>query len=256
MNLLSSVLAFDLAWDPTIRGLIVVAFAVVVLPGSIYLLLGTNLGTRLGFLVAAAGAFGWMTIMFTIWAMYGIGYIGRAPAWEVTEAVTSDSKDDTTAAHLSGARDLTSWKELAPDDPARGEAQAAASAAIAGESAVLPMGFESDQDYVVVDAWEKGGKKKTFLNGVLPGPHPPHYAVIQVERKKEVEVAFGETPPKAEADPTQPVISVVLERDLGNKRLPPALLAIGSLIIFGITCNVLHRRDKVVTAARAAAAAS
>ena len=121
---------------------------------------------------------------------------------------------------------------------------------------MLPMGFKSDQEYVVVDAWEKGGKKKTFLNGILPGPHPPHYAVIQVERAKVIDVPFGETPPKAQADPTQPVISVVLERDLGNKRLPPTLLALGSLIIFGVTCNVLHRRDKVVTAARAAAAAA
>lgn len=256
MNLVSTVLALELAWDPTIRGIIVVAFAVAVLPGSIYLLLGTNLGTRLGFLVAIAGVFGWLTIMASIWTLYGIGYIGRAPSWEVREAVTSDSGEDTSAAQLADARDLSAWRELPADDPARGEAQAAASAAIAGEEAALPMGFESDQDYVVIDAFEEGGKKDTFINGILPGPHPPHYAVIQVERKKEVEVEFGETPPKAEADPTQPVISVVLERDLGNKRLPPALLTLGSLIIFGVTCNVLHRRDKVATAARAAAAAS
>lgn len=255
-HLLSTVLAFGLEWDPTIRGLLTVVFAVVVLPGSIYLLLGTNLGTRLGFLVALAGAFGWMTIMAGIWTMYGIGYIGRAPAWEVREAVTSESKEDTSAAQLPEARDLSTWHELAADDPARGEAQASASAAIVGEAAPLPMGFEADTDYVVVDAWETGGKKKTFINGLVPGPHPPHYAVIQLERKKQVEVEFGETPPKAEADPNEPVISVILERDLGNKRLPPALLTLGSLVIFGVTCNVLHRRDKVLTAARAAAAAS
>lgn len=255
-HLLSTVLAFDLAWDPTIRGLLVVAFAVLVLPGSIYLLLGTNLGTRLGFLVAVAGAAGWMTIMAFTWTLYGIGYIGRAPAWEVREAVTSTSLEDTSAAQLPEARDLSTWHELAPDDPARGEAQASAAAAIAGDEAPLPLGFESDQDYVVLDAWEKGGKTKSFINGIMPGPHPPHFAVIQLERKKEVEVPFGETPPKAEADPSQPVISVVLQRDLGNKRLPPALLTLGSLIIFGVSCNVLHRRDKVVTAARAAAAAS
>jgi hypothetical protein len=154
------------------------------------------------------------------------------------------------------AQDLSTWKELAADDPARGEAQASASAAIAGEHAVLPMGFETDTEYVVVDAWEKGGKDDSLFNNVIPGPHPPHYAVIQVQRAKEVDVPFGETPPKAEADPNQPVISVILERDLGNKRLPPVLLALGSLIIFGVTCNVLHRRDKVVTAAVAAAKAS
>lgn len=254
-HLFATVLAFDLAWDPTIRAILVVGFAIVVLPGSIYLLLGTNLGTRLGFLIAIAGVFGWLTIMALIWTMYGIGYVGRSPTWEVREAVTSSSATDTSAAQLTEAHDLGTWRELAPDDPARGEAQAAAAAAIAGDEAPLPM-FESDTDYVVIDAFEKGGKKKSFINGIVPGPHPPHYAVIQVERAKVVEVEFGATPPKAEADPTQPVVSVVLERDLGNKRLPPALLALGSLIIFGVTCNVLHRRDKVVTAARAAAAVS
>jgi len=32
------------------------------------------------------------------------------------------------------------------------------------------------------------------------------------------------------------------------------VVALGSAILFGVTCNVLHRRDKIVMAARAAAA--
>ena len=36
-----------------------------VLCGSVYLLLGTNLGARLGFLVALAGLFGWLTLLGT-----------------------------------------------------------------------------------------------------------------------------------------------------------------------------------------------
>ena len=90
----------------------------------------------------------------------------------------------------------------------------------------------------------------------MPFRHPPHYAIVQVQKAKEVDVPFGETPPKAEPDPSEPVISVILERDLGDKRLPPFLVAVGSAIIFGVTCNVLHRRDKAVMAARLAAAAS
>ena len=62
-----------LAWDPTIRGVLVVVTAVVVLSGSVYLLLATNTGARLGFLIAAAGLFGWMTIMGVVWWLYGIG---------------------------------------------------------------------------------------------------------------------------------------------------------------------------------------
>ena len=54
--------AFALSWDPAIRGILATAVGVVVLCGSVYLLLGTNLGARLGFLMAMAGLFGWMAI--------------------------------------------------------------------------------------------------------------------------------------------------------------------------------------------------
>ena len=38
-------------WYPTILGVLVVVAAIVLFIGSIYVLLGTNLGARLGFLV-------------------------------------------------------------------------------------------------------------------------------------------------------------------------------------------------------------
>jgi hypothetical protein len=167
--------------------------------------------------------------------------------------VTSESEDDLDAAKLEAAHDLSDWTELSPDDPARGEAQAAAGAGIAGEEAAVPM-FEAESEYVVIDAFDKGGRGSSFFDKNVPWRHPPHYAIIQVQRAVEVEVEFGETPPTPEPDESQPVVSVILERDLGDKRLPPVLLTLSSLIIFGVTCNVLHRRDKAVMAARAAAA--
>lgn len=245
--------AFELAWDPQIRAILVVALAVVVLPGSIYMILGTNLGARLGFLVAMAGVFGWMTIMAIIWAVYGIGYVGDSPSWELREVVRSEDPEALSSAVLSEARDLSTWKSLPADDPKRGEAQAAASAGIAGDEAPIPT-FDAESDYIVVGAFDKGGRSSSWFDKNVPFRHPPHYAIIQVQQVKEVEVPFGETPPKPEPDESQPVISVVLERDLGDKRLPPVLVAIGSAIIFGVTCNVLHRRDKAVMAARLAAA--
>ena len=248
-------LAFDLAWDPQIRGIIVVAFAVAVLPGSIYLILGTNLGARLGFLVAMAGVFGWMTIMAIIWTVYGIGYVGDAPSWRLREVVRSDDANELSSAVIEDAHDLSTWNELPADDPKRGEAQAAAAAGIAGEEAAVPT-FEKEADYVVTDAYDKGGRTRSWFDKNIPFRHPPHYAIVQVQQVKKVEVEFGETPPKPEPDESQPVISVILERDLGDKRLPPFLVTVGSAIIFGVTCNVLHRRDKAVMAARLAAAAS
>lgn len=68
-------------FDPNIRGLLVVMVGVVVLIGSVYLLLATNTGIRLGFLIAMAGLFGWMFSMGLIWWMYGIGLKGKDPSW-------------------------------------------------------------------------------------------------------------------------------------------------------------------------------
>jgi hypothetical protein len=79
--------------------------------------------------------------------------------------------------------------------------------------------------------------------------------VIQVRPVVDVDVPFGETPPPPEADPDAQVFTVVMERDLGTKRLVPAAFTIVSAIFFGVTANVLHRRDKAATEARARAAA-
>lgn len=262
--------AFEITWDPGLRGVLSVAVGVVVLCGSVYLILGTNMGQRLGFLVAAAGLAGWMALMGFVWALYGIGYLGTAPHWEVEEVVTSDSADDLSAARLEKAHDLSDWKELASDDPARGEAQATASAALAGEDSRV-RAFERESDAIAIGAYTIGGKKVSknvswsdpfgdqgfagWLRGWLPGPHPPHYTIVQYQAVKHVDVEFGETPPPAEADPSAPVQSVVMVRDLGKKRVPAVLLMLSSLIVFGILCNVLHRRDKALMAARAAAGA-
>lgn len=64
-------------WEPQLRGYTVVLISVVVLIGGTYLVVGTNLGARLGFLVILAGLFGWMAAMGIIWWTYGIGLQGR-----------------------------------------------------------------------------------------------------------------------------------------------------------------------------------
>jgi hypothetical protein len=251
MSGLANVLALTLSWDPTIRGYLVVATGVVVLCGSVYLLLATNTGIRLGFLIAAAGLTGWMMIMGVAWWLYGIGWVGEASSWKVREVVVSDSPDDTESAATEEARDLGDWTDL-PEGG--GDATAAADEALTGEDSPLAV-FESTQDYTLIAARETGGKDDDSLLSELPGPHPHHFAVIQVRPVVDVEVPFGETPPPPEPDPEAQVFTVVMERDLGNVRLVPAAFTIVNAIFFGVTCNVLHRRDKAATEARARAAA-
>jgi hypothetical protein len=264
----AATLAFEVAWDPGIRGVLAVAVGIAVLMGSVYMILSTNLGSRLGFLVAVAGLSGWLSLMGFVWAMYGIGYKGTAPHWVIEEVVTSTSKTDLSAAHLTKAHDLEGWRELKADDPSRGEAQATASSALITEGSRVKA-FTADTDFQVIDAYTIGGRPitknvswsdplgdkglKGWLEGWIPGPHPPHYSIIQVQAVKKVSVPFGETPPPAELDKTAPIESVIMVRDQGKLRVPPVLIMLASMIVFGVTCSTLHRRDKATWAARAAA---
>src|SRR5436309_14276541 len=92
---MTSLLA-SIGWDPFARGLLIVIIGVLVLPGSVYLVLATNTGVRVGFLLAAAGLSGWFVIMGTIWAVFGIGVPGRVPGWKAQEIITGDVAQSTT----------------------------------------------------------------------------------------------------------------------------------------------------------------
>ena len=78
-----------IAFDPHIRGALVAMTGVVVLCGSVYLILATDVGARLGFLVAAGGLAGWMVIMGITWWMMppAIGPAGAGPTWEIVDVV-------------------------------------------------------------------------------------------------------------------------------------------------------------------------
>jgi hypothetical protein len=88
-----SYLLSAISWDPGFRGVLVVLVGTVVLGGSVFLLLATNTGVRLGFLLALTGLFGWMTIMGITWSMYGIGYKGPTPTWKVLDVNEGNLRD-------------------------------------------------------------------------------------------------------------------------------------------------------------------
>ena len=284
-----------IAWDPQIRGFLALAVGVVILLGSVYLLLSTNLGTRLGFLVAASAFFGWLTLMGLTWWVYGtIGMLGTAPSWHVTEVVYPD----LSAAALEEARPLDTsvlpppeeykdlageefdavraevepqlegWELLPEADPSFGEAKATVDAYIAanpikGVGSEELGGLDAASDYVTVYSFETGGK-----DGLPDDPsrwdrignklksifwqvrHPPHHAIVQVQPIVVQEAVPGEPPPTPTADDDEPVVSVVMVRDLGDVRFPAAMLTIFSGIMFGVLCSMLHRRDQRVAAVR------
>ena len=328
-----------LAWDPEIRGFLSVLTGVIVLMGSVWLIIATNTGIRLGSLIALAGLFGWMFIMAVIWWMYGIGYAGDSPSWKLEEInvgnlaesalpearqlpnlgvnpsayeivsvgddpvalaefgpMSRDTMTDDQIEGLSGSEidalvaaeqarnEDTTLSELAAVSPDLIDAAEDAGAlefggwtllstAEAGEAQASALAFLTESpditfevgDFKVLDAYTIGGKRGlpddpdrldriwTQIRTAVQVTHPTRYGIVQVRHATEESLTLtpGQPPPRLEPDPDRPVISVIMIRDLGNKRLKPALVAIGSFAIFVALCLMMHERDKALMATRA-----
>jgi hypothetical protein len=271
-----------IGWDPEIRGILTVLVGVTVLMGSVYLLLATNLAGRLGFLLALAAVFGWLTIHGITWWIYppGNGPAGRIPSWEIEEINHSDlSQAQLEKAHdldtsnlptpeelremtpeeieqLSEeqAEQLNEWRLLPEGNAARGEAQTTIDAALATG---IVGGLSDTTDYLYLYAFDTGGKPQRQSDGVwdrvantvtntLMIKSPTHYAIVQLQPTVNQEAEPGQPPPPPEANESAGVISVVLTRDLGQRRLPAALVTVGSASTFGLLCMMLHQRDRRV----------
>ena len=158
---------------------------------------------------------------------------------------------------------LDGWELLAQSDRQRGDAVATADAFLGEEGRGL---FESSADYLVLDAFAIGGKEglpedpdrwdriRTELKSIFVQPlNPPHFTVVQVRAVEEVEPVPGEALPTPVIDEDAPIISVVMVRDLGDRRFPAFMVTVVFGLLFALTCWTLHRRDAVVAARRAAA---
>ena len=100
-----------IGFDPFFRGFLSVLTGVVVLMGSTYLIVATNVGARLGFLLSLAGLFGWGFLMGIIWTVYGIGWNGQAPVWAVVEINVDDPQASDDGPLFSN---VDAVKQLAP----------------------------------------------------------------------------------------------------------------------------------------------
>ncbi len=370
-----------ISWEPEIRGALVFLVGSAVLFGSVWLILSTNIGSRLGTLNALAALFGWMAIMGIVWWIYGGNVLrGDDPAWvpkeivygELENAAVGDVSDlgDATlitapelvelycpglveaTEELQRARvvednvDLAlddfyqppadrPWcaseqigetlavdeetlaesivaanEALGPDDPRyldddelaaaietaiddqrrranqltlgalaavspemieeaeeagdlelqgwvlvstadAGEAQATASAFLV-EDPNAPYGEPSE--FLVLDSFQEGGKPERESDGVFDRVwnevrntvvfwHPTNTIVVQVQGTLDKEPIPGQAPPFAEIDADAQTVSVVMVRDLGSRRMPAALITVGSLLIFLVLCWMLHARD-------------
>lgn len=259
--MLSSLLA--IGWKPEFHGIVIVLIAVVTLCGSVYLLLGTNLGVRLGLLVSLAGLFGWMATMGFIWWAYGIGLTGKSPVWEPAEVIVVDGNiselgigpsdgldpDPSKRAEANaGFLAEDGWKKLSDDDPKRALAISGADEIVQKEAEILKA-----SEYKALAVYDKGGERYPLLFNnealdFLAFWHKPKYAIVELGIVNPVYAEPGRAPRIPTLDESKPRIYVKMSRDLGDKRKNSAFIAIGSTIIFGALCWMLHKRDRVVTA--------
>ena len=314
-----------IAWNPEIRNILSVLVGAVVLFGSVYLIVGSNIGLRSGLLVTLTGLFGWMATMGVIWWIYGIGMLGAGPAWHVEEVnYSGQTYEDLDQATLAQAHDLAAladlptaqelleendglaeqilppelfepgsedelearianvtigqvieaepglaeqyddalggWELLPVSDRQRGDASASADAFLGPDGRGL---FDTSSEYLVRDVFSFGGKPHRSddsligraahkVSTMIRFQHPTHYAVVQIQPVVPTESVPGEAPPPPELDQEAPVISVVMVRNLGDKRFPAAMTTLFSTLLFALFAWMLHRRDSRITEARAA----
>ncbi len=165
-------------------------------------------------------------------------------------------------AETLGYLNLGDWELISTADS--GEAAASAEAFLAERDTfafvptTLSLADGSEEPsvsplYVIEDTYEIGGKPEPsgglwsrVANKITNSAritHPPHYAVVQARPAVPKVQVLGEAPPLPEPDRSGETFSVVMVRNLGDLRLVPALVAIGSGLIFITLVLSLHWRD-------------
>lgn len=259
-----------IGWDPEIRGILTVVMATVILCGSVYMIMATNIGARLGFLVSLTGLAGWMFLMGIIWLIYGIGLRGPEPSWEpvpgrtvlqdpaaLTQAGVFDSSvqipEGTSfpeqAEVVAERFEDDGWVLLDEADPSFGQASS--------EAGVLleETGAFSAGEYQAVRVFDIGGERWPKINDsidFLAFFHEPHYVVVEVAPLEATRPEPGRAPAAAVVDDSRQHQYVYMIRDQGARRQPAAVLTFGGGLIFLILCWLLHRRDRIVRANLAA----
>lgn len=265
--MLSTLLAIN--WEPELRGVLTVLIGTAVWMGSIYLILGTNLGARLGFMVAFAGLAGWMALMASVWWIYGIGLKGDEPSWTqvpgstviqevdllyqagvLDEQIPFTEDDDANEASAAVAAQLEAqgWSAVEASAPEFGQAEASATVFLEEEGAFSAGEFRVTNVYEVdpphESAWPKLGPNGEFDQ--IAFFHKPYYTLVEVAPLVELRAEPGRAPLAPEIDETRQRQYVYMVRDLGSLRQPAAYITIGSTIVFLAMCWLLHRRDRFV----------
>jgi hypothetical protein len=245
-----------LNWEPQLRGILIIIIAVSVLCGSVYLILGTNLGARLGFLVAVTGLMGFMVILSLLWCTTAspLNTIkGRIPQWRVQEVIqTPKTPDNSSIEAVHGIQKKAN--RVDPTEAANVKAAVDAVLVPKVDTPTTPLGPEDNKfaideftdvtKYMILNTYEVGGSSPQFWK--LEFTHEPLYAVSQFCEVKQPDpnrpTVLPPIPPECNPDGIQGF--VVLSRDLGSLRVPPFVAFVMATILFILGLLMLHWREK------------
>jgi hypothetical protein len=256
-------------WNPTIIGVLTVLCAVGLFCGSTYLLLGTNLGARLGFLVAAAGLSGFLVLLTTLWLTTpgqatGNSDLdpphGNSASWKVVEIVDTPAQSKIAPVRELPAKGREGDPTLITQVKPAIDAAIVAAPPIAGQPApnqpFNTLGIASSTDYLLTFPGAKSyqyiDKTKNFFW------HRHRYAALEICLARIDEVTNS---PATDAkgnpvcDPLKPTHFAVLSYDYGSVRKPVVFYWLFSLIFFGLSILGLHWWEKDERARKRAALA-
>jgi hypothetical protein len=238
-------------WYPTILGVLVVIAAIVLFIGSIYLLLGTNLGARLGFLVTFTSLMGFLMILSVLWLTTASPLEspkGRVASWSVIENVP-----DVTKAQTEAVRDIAKKQNKASQTDASNVLAAVDAALVTKQSTptltVTPNDnrfakFDDVTQFMVLETYTLGGSNPHFWKGEFN--HSTKYAVVEYCKTATQTQTFGlpPLPPECASGADAQRGFVVVKYDYGTLRLPPFIVIVITSILFGLGLLALHWREK------------
>lgn len=238
-------------WYPTILGVLVVISAIVLFIGSVYLLLGTNVGARLGFLITFTSLMGFMMILSVLWLTTASPLEspkGRVASWSVVENVTDLNKAKTEV-----VRGINTKQHLASSTDASNVAAAVDAALITKVSTPTVTytpndnrfaKFQDVTQFMKLQSWTIGGSNPQFWKGEFN--HSTKYAVVEYCKTATQEQTFGlpPLPPECASGADAQRGFVVVKYDYGTLRLPPFVVLVITTILFGLGLLMLHWREK------------
>ena len=252
-----------IGWEPEIRGVLTVIIAVVVLCGSIYMIMATNMGARLAFLVVLAAlvrlvdAHGHHVVDLRHRPEGPRPDVGRgararrccrtrrpctrAGVLDTLPDIPADATFPEEAELVAEQLLLEGWEILDTSSAEFGQVQAQASVFLEEEGAFAAGEFE------ILEVFDIGGDRYPKVNESLDFFaffHEPHYVLAEAAPIEQVRTEPGRAPVPPTIDDDAQRQYVYMIRDAGAIRQPAMVLTIGGGAIFLALCYLLHRRER------------